>query len=113
MAFITLTGTVGKPAEVKTSKAGKDYVSISIRKNEYNSESRKSENVWYNCMAFGERYVKMIDTFLQKGAVIEVVGEFSPSVYQGKLSRSIMVNGLNFIAYAQERQNDSSDDSSF
>ena len=68
MQTFTVTGNLGRDAEVSKTQSGKDLVKFSIASKGY------KETTWFNCVSFQERHVKLAQ-YLTKGSVVSVSGE--------------------------------------
>lgn len=68
MQTFTVTGNLGRDAEVSTTQSGKQLVKFSIASKGY------KDTTWFNCVSFQERHVKLAQ-YLTKGSVVSVSGE--------------------------------------
>lgn len=114
MATTVISGKLFKDAEIKTSAKGTDYVTMVVSEQEYDSQNRKNVNVYYNVTVFGERYKNMATKLLRKGAIVAASGSLNPRPYAGKngpaVSRDILAQNIEFKGFAQENNNQRSDD---
>lgn len=68
MQTFTVTGNLGRDAEVSTTQSGKQLVKFSVASKGY------KDTTWFNCISFQERHVKLAQ-YLTKGSVVSVSGE--------------------------------------
>jgi single-stranded DNA-binding protein len=76
-----IIGRLGKDAESITSKNGSTFVRYSLASDEYNSETKQRETVWYSVIDstdFGKKNLQ----YLKKGTMISLVGNYTPSLYE-------------------------------
>lgn len=75
-----VTGNLGRDAEIKTTKGGKDFIAFSVA----NTEKRAGEDVttWFGCSIFNEKMVAgTIIKYLTKGKKVLIEGSYSPSTW--------------------------------
>lgn len=89
MQSITVTGGLGRDAELKTTQSGDDILSFSVGSTQGYGE-RKSTN-WFRCTVWGKRG-RSIAQYLTKGTKVTVQGELSIGEYDGKPQYEIRVN---------------------
>ena len=89
MQSITITGSLGKDATLRTTQAGEDILSFNVGVSQGYGE-RKSTN-WYRCNVWGKRG-RTIGQYLLKGVKVTVQGELSIGEYEGKAQFDIRVN---------------------
>lgn len=96
---VILLGRVGKDVEVKTSKNGKSFCSISLATNSGFGDNKRTD--WHNVVAFGKN-AENCGKFLQKGALALVEGEIQYDQYEkdGKklTSTKILAEHVTFIS---------------
>jgi hypothetical protein len=73
-ARVLLTGAIGKSAEIRTSKNGKQFATFSIREN-INGSTR-----WWQAIAFSESAIATLRE-MQVGEPLSVAGELSGEIY--------------------------------
>lgn len=107
MNVLTVTGNLGKNAEVKTSPQGKVYCVFSLAiKSGY---GERAKTTWARCTLWGQRATGNLPAYLVKGAKVAVSGEFSLDEYQGQdgLPRSMLninVQQLDLLNTPQQGQ---------
>ena len=89
MQSITITGGLGRDAELKTTQGGDDILSFSVGSTQGYGE-RKSTN-WFRCTVWGKRG-RSIAQYLLKGTKVTVQGELTIGEYEGKAQYEIRVN---------------------
>lgn len=89
MQSITVTGGLGRDAELKTTQSGDDILSFSVGSTQGYGE-RKTTN-WFRCTVWGKRG-RSIAQYLTKGTKVTVQGELSIGEYDGKPQYEIRVN---------------------
>lgn len=89
MQTFTVTGNLGRDAEVSTTQSGKQLVKFSIASKGY------KDTTWFNCVSFQERHVKLVQ-YLTKGGIVSVSGEVDlQKVEDGKgYWVSVVVNNI-------------------
>ena len=81
MNFITVSGNIGKDAELRQTRDGDTVLSFSIADNQgKNKDGTDRPPVWFNCSMFGQRAPKL-HQWLVKGTPVTVVGNFRPTPY--------------------------------
>lgn len=80
MEHLTISGRLGRDAEVKTTARGNKYVSFTLAVDSKNKNGESVTN-WYNVSSFQENHTgKMVD-FLKKGKGLIVSGIPSYSIW--------------------------------
>ncbi len=81
MIYANVVGRLGADAELKTSKSGKQYVSMRIASNEY--VNGETVTTWVGVVWHGERALKMREYF-KKGSMAVVWGTLRNTLYDNK-----------------------------
>jgi single-strand DNA-binding protein len=89
MQAITITGGLGRDAELKTTQSGDDILSFSVGSSQGYGD-KKTTN-WFRCTVWGKRG-RSIAQYLTKGTKVTVQGELSIGSYDGKPQFEIRVN---------------------
>lgn len=89
MQSLTVTGGLGRDAELKTTQSGDDILSFSVGSTQGYGD-KKSTN-WFRCTVWGKRG-RSIAQYLTKGTKVTVQGELSIGEYDGKPQYEIRVN---------------------
>jgi single-strand DNA-binding protein len=79
MNSITISGNLGKDAEIRHLQNGDAVCSFSVG----DSESKDKPTIWWNCGMFGKR-AEILGKFLTKGSKVTVVGRVSERSYNDK-----------------------------
>ena len=89
MQAITITGGLGRDAELKSTQSGDDILSFSVGSSQGYGD-KKTTN-WFRCTVWGKRG-RSIAQYLTKGTKVTVQGELSIGSYDGKAQYDIRVN---------------------
>ena len=94
MNVITVAGTLGKDAEMRSMPDGTPIASFSVA----DSQGREKPTIWWNCQIFGNR-AKSLQPYLVKGASVTVSGtvterEWTDKDGQKRKSMDVRVNDL-------------------
>lgn len=73
-----IIGNLGRDAEVKTNKSGKNFLVFNVAHTEKHGETE--ETTWISCMYYNEKMA----TYLTKGKKVYISGTMSVGVYNGK-----------------------------
>jgi single-strand DNA-binding protein len=99
MVNINFNGRLGADAEVRTSKSGKQYVSMRVATDEFKNGEKGT--AWLNVTYHSDRAIKM-QPFLKKGSAISVIGSETVGTYQDKngdtqISRDVLADRVDFL----------------
>lgn len=99
-------GTLGRDAELATSKAGKTYCKFSVAVNKKKKD--KEETQWISCLLFGN-YGAALASYLVKGTKVYIEGEPSVSTYmdkngQSQVSYSMICSDVQLVGERREKQ---------
>ena len=97
MKKITLIGTLGKDAEIKTF-SGRDALSFSIAVNSGKGENKITE--WFSILSSQTN----LQPYLTKGTKIYVEGSFKLSVYNEQAQVSISASQIQLLGGGQSTQ---------
>ena len=103
-ATITVTGNLGRDAELKYTQSGRPVLSFNIahtpaRKNDQGKWEDTGDTQWYRCSLWGKA-AELYSSVLVKGQVgqVTVSGRFVPSIFDGsdgpRLSLDIAVDSI-------------------
>lgn len=81
MTYLEINGRLGADSEVKTSKNGKQFLSMRVASNDY--IGGENTTTWINVLWSGERAVKMHE-YMKKGSSVIVRGTPRFSLYDTK-----------------------------
>lgn len=79
MNFITITGNLGRDAEVRFLPAGDAVAGFSVA----DSQGRDKPSIWWNCSIFGKR-AQSLAPYLLKGQQVTVVGNVTERTWTDK-----------------------------
>lgn len=99
MINVNFMGRLGADAELKTSKGGKQFVSMRIATDEFKNGERGT--TWINVSYYAEKGTKMLE-FLKKGSAVSVIGVETVGTYQSKngetmVSRDVIADRVDFV----------------
>jgi single-strand DNA-binding protein len=91
MNNLSVTGNLGKDAEIRSTPAGKQVVSFSVAMKA--GWGDRESTTWVNCSMWGDRGVK-VAPYLLKGGLVGVTGEVSLREWEsgGKSGVSLELN---------------------
>lgn len=97
MQSFTVTGALGRDAELKQTRDGQDILSFNVASTQgYGDEKRTN---WWRCTLWGKRGTK-IAQYLLKGVKVTVQGELLIGEYEGKPQFDVRVNEVEFQSRA-------------
>lgn len=79
MNVITITGNLGKDAEVRHMPNGDPVSNFSVA----DSQGRDKPSIWWNCSLFGKR-AESLSQYLTKGQPVTVIGTVTEREYTDK-----------------------------
>src|SRR3546814_19282853 len=94
MQTITVTGGVGRDAELRSPQRGGQVCSFNVGVNQGYGD-KKSTN-WYRVSLWGKRGERL-QPYLLKGVKVAMSGEFETSEYEGKTQINIRANEVDII----------------
>ncbi len=100
MQTITISGNLGRDAELKETQNGDTVLSFSVGVQQGWGE-RKSSN-WYRVSVWGKR-ARTLAQYLTKGTKVVVQGEFTIGAYDGKAQYDVRANEVEFAGGRSER----------
>ncbi len=95
MQFITITGALGRDAELKRTKTGDEVLSFPVGVSQGYGDNKTTN--WYRCSMWGKRAVNL-QQYLMKGVKVAVAGEMKTGEYEGKTQLNIDVATLDFMS---------------
>lgn len=81
MSLMTITGRLGRDAELKTTSGGTKVLSFSIADDIGRGDKKRTQ--WINCALFGDRAEKL-GRYLTKGTLVECHGVPSARAWKNK-----------------------------
>ena len=111
MINVNFMGRLGADAELKTSKGGKQFVSMRIATDEFKNGERGT--AWINVSYYAEKGTKMLE-FLKKGSAVIVLGVETVGTYQSKngetmVSRDVIADRVDFVNLGKSGDTQSSE----
>ena len=94
MQLITISGNLGRDAEISSTQAGDDVCRFSVGVKQ--GWGDKTSSNWFRCNLWGKR-AKTIQTMLYKGMKVMGVGELTIGEYQGKPQFDVRVSEVEFV----------------
>lgn len=76
MNFITITGNLGKDAELRTIPSGESILQFSVA----DSQGKDKPSIWWRCSLWGKR-AETLSQYLLKGQQVTVVGQVTEREY--------------------------------
>jgi single-strand DNA-binding protein len=90
MQLITISGNVGKDAELRTVR---DTQVLSFNVGVKNGYGRDAGSVWYRCSLWGKAAEAFAGS-LSKGTKVFITGELTHDEYEGKAQFNVRVGGI-------------------
>lgn len=99
MQSITVSGNIGKDAELRSTQNGDDVLSFSVGVKQGYGDNASTN--WFRCSIWGKRARNLKD-YLLKGVKVVAQGELSIGSYEGKPQFEIRVNEVEFMSRAEQ-----------
>jgi single-strand DNA-binding protein len=87
MRVITVSGNIGKSAELRSLSSGDQVANFSVAQ----SDGRDKPATWFECSIFGKRGEKLCE-YLTKGSKVTVTGTLTVREHDGKTYLGCRVN---------------------
>jgi len=105
MQILTIAGTVGKDAVLRTTQGGEPVLSFSLAvDNGKDTNGNKRDATWYDCSIWGKRATSL-QNHIAKGSKLTLSGRPTARAHDGKAYLGLAVNELSFQGGGQ-RQDD-------
>lgn len=108
MQNITISGNVGKDAELRTVR---DTQVLSFNVGVKNGFGRDAGSVWYRCSLWGKAAEVFADS-LKKGTKVFVSGELTHDEYEGKPQYNVRVGSIDTAPRSEAGSSSTQSDSS-
>lgn len=95
MQTITISGNLGKDAELKSTQGGDDVLSFSVAVKQ--GWGDKASSNWYRVSVWGKR-ARSLSDYLRKGTKVVVQGELTIGEYNGKPQFDIRASEVEFMS---------------
>lgn len=101
---VTLIGNLGKDPEIRSTNDGKEIASFSIATTEKwkdkNSGESKEKTEWHRIVVFNENLVRVIKSYVKKGAKIYIEGSLQTRKWidnagQERYTTEVVLQGFN------------------
>ena len=79
MNSLTITGNLGKDAELRHTPKGDAVLAFSVA----DSQGKDKPSIWWNCQLWGKR-AETLSQYLTKGQQVTIVGSVTEREYQAK-----------------------------
>jgi single-strand DNA-binding protein len=92
MITTTITGNLGRDAELRTIGSGKHVLGFSVAAK---PSGKSDESIWFDCAVWGERGAKLAQ-YLKKGTRVTCTGNFGKHDRDGKTYLKLDVAEIDF-----------------
>lgn len=101
---VILIGNLGRDPEIRSTQDGREIANITIATSESwkdkNTGERKEKTEWHRVVIFNENLVKVVKSYLKKGAKVYIEGALQTRKYTDKdgaekYSTEIVLQGFN------------------
>lgn len=99
MQTITISGNLGKDAELKSTQGGDDVLSFSVAVKQ--GWGDKASSNWFRVSVWGKR-ARSLSDYLRKGTKVVVQGELTIGEYNGKPQYDVRAGEVEFISKRQD-----------
>lgn len=107
MQILTIAGTVGKDATLRTTGGGDDVLSFSIAvDNGKDANGNKRDATWFDASLWGKR-ARALAPHITKGTKLALSGRPTARAHDGKAYLGINVDGLTFQGDVSRRDTSS------
>lgn len=104
MQILTIAGTVGKDAELRTTQSGDKVLGFSVAvDNGKDSSGNKRPATWFDCAVWGKR-AESLAQHITKGSKLTLTGRPTARAHGEKAYLGLSVNDLAFQGGGQDRQ---------
>jgi single-strand DNA-binding protein len=105
MQILTIAGTVGKDAVLRTTQGGEPVLNFSMAvDNGKDAQGNKRDATWFDCSIWGKR-ATALQNHIAKGSKLTLSGRPTARAHDGKAYLGMTVNELSFQGGGQ-RQDD-------
>lgn len=105
MQILTIAGTVGKDAVLRTTQGGEPVLNFSLAvDNGKDAQGNKRDATWFDCSIWGKRATSL-QNHIAKGSKLTLSGRPTARAHDGKAYLGLTVNELSFQGGGQ-RQDD-------
>lgn len=99
MQLLTIAGTVGKDAVLRSTTGGDDVLGFSVAV----SNGKDKDATWYDCSIWGDR-ARKLESHIKKGTRLTLYGRPTARAHDGKAYLGMNVDNFTFQSSAEQRQ---------
>lgn len=99
MQLLTIAGTVGKDAVLRSTTGGDDVLGFSVAV----SNGKDKDATWYDCSIWGDR-ARKLESHIKKGTRLTLYGRPTSRAHDGKAYLGLNVDNFTFQSSAEQRQ---------
>lgn len=99
MQLLTIAGTVGKDAVLRSTTGGDDVLGFSVAV----SNGKDKDATWYDCSIWGDR-ARKLEGHIKKGTRLTLYGRPTARAHEGKAYLGMNVDNFTFQSSAEHRQ---------
>lgn len=107
MKTITVAGSIGKDAVVRSTQSGEKVTGWSVAVEERVGQDKRT--IWFDCTLWGKRG-ESLAPYLTKGGKVAVSGELSTREHEGKTYLTVRADQVTLLGGKQEERDDSGGD---
>lgn len=107
MQLITISGNLGRDAELRSTNSGDQICSFSVGVKQ--GWGDRAQTNWYRVSVWGKRAKSIADNCF-KGMLVTVIGELQIGEYNGKPQYDVRANDVAFQPRGGQRQQDEGGD---
>lgn len=99
MQLLTISGNLGKDAELRSTQSGDEVLSFNVGVKQGYGDNASTN--WFRCSIWGKRARNLKD-YLLKGVKVVAQGELSIGSYEGKPQFDVRVNEVELMSRAEQ-----------
>ena len=104
MQILTIAGTVGKDAELRSTQGGDDVLNFSVAvDNGKDANGERRPATWFDCAVWGKR-ASALRSHITKGTKLTLSGRPSARAHDGKAYLGLTVDNLTFQGGSERRE---------
>lgn len=101
MQLLSLAGTVGKDAVLRTTDRGDDVLGFSLAVN----NGKDKDPTWFDCAVWGDR-ARKLEPHIKKGSKLSLYGRPTARAHDGKAYLGVYVDQLTFQSSQSQQSGD-------
>jgi len=103
MNNLTIAGTIGRDAEIRTTQNGDKVAGFSVAvSNGKDKNGEWRESTWFDCSLWGKR-ADSLGPHIRKGGKVAISGRVSARAHDGKAYLQVMVNEIDLLGGGEKR----------